>query len=201
MIEPKNIIDFHRTNSQLQECFLFCYAVAGKNADSTASKVNDMLAYIRRQDPMVDMGIKGPLEYLGMNGPEFSISIIEHFKFGKYKSWFQMLSQMQRRYPKINLILQKATPHYLESFHGIGPKTSRFFINSTRKDARYAVLDTHILRYLREAGYMAPKSTPRGKMYHYWEKIALSRMEEARNEGESIADVDLRIWKLYSGRE
>ena len=83
MIEPKNIIDFHRTNSQLQECFLFCYAVAGKNADSTASKVNDLLAYIRRQDPMVDMGIKGPLEYLGGHGPEFSISIIEHFKFGK----------------------------------------------------------------------------------------------------------------------
>ena len=123
MIRPKEIINYIRTNSELQECFLFCYAVAGKNADSTASKVNDLLTYIRRQDPMVDMEIKGPLEYLGGHGPEFSISIIEHFKFGKYKSWFQMLSQMQRRYSKINLILKKATPNYLESFHGIGPKT------------------------------------------------------------------------------
>ena len=200
MIDPKNIIDCNRSDSALQEAFLFCYAVAGKNADQTASKVNDMVAYIQGQDSMVDMGLKGPLEYLGYHGPEFSISIIEHFKFGKYKSWFQMLTQINKRWLKINLILRKATPNYLESFHGIGPKTSRFFINSTRKDQRYAVLDTHILRYLREAGFKAPKSTPRGRSYHHWEAIALSLMEVAQNEGESLADVDLRIWRLYSGR-
>ena len=200
MIDPKNIINHNLNNFDLQELFLFCYAVAGKNSDQTADKINALSVDILCRDIMAENNVAGPLEYLAMLPKEDSESILRQHKVGKYTNWNAMLKQFSYRKPHINKILRRGSHLYLECFKGVGQKTSRFFLSSSRSGTRYAVLDTHILRYLREAGYKAPKSTPRGRSYHYWEAIALSRMEDARNEGESLADVDLRIWRLYSGR-
>jgi len=76
---------------------------------------------------------------------------------------------------------------------GIGMKTASFFILFSRRDARLACLDTHILAYLREYGYPdAPRSTPPPKTYLKWEAIFLARCDELfRNP----AEFDFEVWK------
>lgn len=88
--------------------------------------------------------------------------------------------------------LRSCTPEQLEVIHGIGPKTSRFFILWTRPNERYAALDVHVLRWLRGLGHAAPRSTPNGKKYRELEKIFLS---EADKRGLSAGDLDSKIWQ------
>lgn len=85
----------------------------------------------------------------------------------------------------------------LECIHGIGPKTARFFLLWTRPGIRVAALDTHILKWLREVGYDAPKSTPpAGKKYQELEDAFL---QEADDAGLSPRELDYKIWSRYSG--
>lgn len=96
------------------------------------------------------------------------------------------------------LDLRTCTPADLEAIPGIGPKTSRYFILATRPGARYAALDTHILKWLRSLGYDAPQGTPpAGPTYDRLEQAFLA---EADRLGESPGDLDLRIWKQYAER-
>src|SRR5690606_28462084 len=58
----------------------------------------------------------------------------------------------------------------LESITGVGPKTARFFVLHSRPNSRIAVIDTHILKYLRTQGIDAPKGTPpKGEKYSRFE--------------------------------
>ena len=84
----------------------------------------------------------------------------------------------------------------LETIKGIGPKTSRFFLMSSRQGVEYAALDTHILRWMRDQGIEnIPKSTPSGKRYLDLEQIYLKMVPE----GKSVGEFDLEIWREYSG--
>jgi len=90
---------------------------------------------------------------------------------------------------KIDLI--KCTPEELEMIHGIGPKTSRFFILWTRPEARVAVLDVHVLRWMRNAGCVVPKSTPSKALYARIEKQFLEMVDKA---GLTPRQLDEQIW-------
>ena len=98
-----------------------------------------------------------------------------------------------------NLDLYTCTAADLERIHGIGPKTSRFFLLWTRPDtAQHAALDVHILRWLRTQGHDAPKSTPpAGPIYSKWEAVFL---QEAAARGKSPRDLDYQIWQAGTGR-
>ena len=95
--------------------------------------------------------------------------------------------------------LKTCTIDDLESISGIGNKTSRFFLTHSRPKQQLAILDTHMLHYLRDMGYdNVPKSTPTGKKYRMWELIVL---DKAMSHGMTPADFDLMIWKKYSKNE
>ncbi len=84
----------------------------------------------------------------------------------------------------------------LEKIHGIGPKTSRFFMLWTRPDSRVAALDTHILKWLKSLGYKdIPKSTPSGARYYKIEQLFL---KEADNRNMTPAKLDAMVWDSYS---
>jgi thermostable 8-oxoguanine DNA glycosylase len=76
-------------------------------------------------------------------------------------------------------------------------KTSRCFILHTRKNARVAGLDTHMLKFLRSKGHFdAPKSTPSNeKNYDRFEKLVLKYADEA---GKTPAEFDLDVWNSYA---
>tara|TARA_Y100000310_G_scaffold160012_1_gene159698 strand:+ start:908 stop:1672 length:765 start_codon:yes stop_codon:yes gene_type:complete len=74
MIDCTTVTDFHRNNGELQEFFLFAYAVAGKPSKVTQAKVNYLLEIIyenRQVDAHTErpgfgcyLTSMGPLEYL-----------------------------------------------------------------------------------------------------------------------------------------
>jgi hypothetical protein len=104
--------------------------------------------------------------------------------------------------PKVNsgeLDLRTCAADDLETIHGVGPKTSRFFITWTRPNARHAVLDVHILRWLRQRGHDVPASTPASqKRYAEIEEMFLKIADEF---GSTPRELDAAIWAAGSGHE
>ncbi len=88
--------------------------------------------------------------------------------------------------------LRTCTPAQLEEIHGIGPKTSRFFILWTRPGARYAALDVHVLRWMRARGYNAPETTPSGAKYR---ELEMAFLAEADKRGVTPRELDAQIWR------
>lgn len=94
--------------------------------------------------------------------------------------------------------LKACSPQDLERFHGIGPKTSRFFIMWTRPDEQYAALDVHVLRWLREQGHAVPAVTPSSKKKYA--EIEAAFIREAKKRGMTARELDEKIWTAGAGR-
>jgi endonuclease III len=99
----------------------------------------------------------------------------------------------------LNLDLRTASVAELMNVFGVGAKSSRFFVLHSRANCDCAVLDVHILRWMRKRGIQTPEQTPSGKKYLELERVFLAL---ARGEFPNvpIAQVDLLIWATESGR-
>lgn len=95
---------------------------------------------------------------------------------------------------RIGLDLHTCTVVGLENIFGIGPKTARFFLLWTRGDAvKHAALDVHVLRWMREQGYDAPRQTPSSSKKYAELEAAFIR--EAEERGLTPAQLDAQIWE------
>lgn len=186
-IDPKNITKFDRSQEELEFFWLFCILVAGKNADWASLKLLDLF----RNKPEDQT----PFEFLKTRLTDLNNILVAN-KVGQYRRITKAIEQ------SISLDLKTATlDEFLEVF-GVGPKTARFFILHTRKDAECAVLDTHILKWMRTIVHESidvPTSTPPVKEYEKWEKMA-TKMMQVWFKGISLAEADLMIWTQMSGR-
>ena len=183
-VTPERITDFHRTDSELQSFLIFAVAVAGKNADSVAPKVNRMLKDWKTQ----------PFTYLRQNR-DWIETIMRDWKMGPYDD--RMIPAMNGI---IDLDLRSCTIADLEAIKGIGPKTSRFFMLHSRPDQEMVVLDVHLLRYCKQKFRMkVPKSTPSGKRYLAIEAEAVRRIKR-RFPKTSFAEFDLNAWILMRSK-
>lgn len=182
--DPFNCTNFNRTDQELENFFVFCVFVAGKRADMTAKKVNQMLDdYPHRSALQI---IREQLE----DSLHTLDTLLRKYKFGKYNLYKKCFKKA------IHLDLRNCTVDDLESIPGIGPKTARYFIVHSRANAQVAALDTHILRYMREElSIETPKTTPSGKKYLELENKFI---QHAKNLGKPIAELDLAIWKEYT---
>lgn len=82
------------------------------------------------------------------------------------------------------------------TIRGVGEKTSRYFLLHSRRDCgRIAVLDTHILKYLRHLGHIVPKGLPKGAGYARLEALVIAAADSA---GMSMPDFDLAVWSHYA---
>ena len=169
---------------------MFAILVAGKTAKTQAKKLDAFLK-------LAQIGYGLPedttpfqfLEYL-IKGNQLT-HVMMFCKLGQYNR----LETAFRGVLTLKGDLKKVSVQDLESIKGIGSKTARFFILHSRKDARHAVLDVHILKWMREQGYDAPKQTPTKKKYGMLEQIFLT---EAWKHEMTPADFDLMIWKSFS---
>lgn len=172
MINPKAITNFSRTKEELEEFLMFAIVVAGKNSAQQAAKL-DM--FIRN--------IGGTFEAMRRIPHEIRPQL-EAVKMGQYTRISKAFSKI------VHLDLIDAT---LEEIEGVvGPKTARFFLLHSRPNQNVAVLDTHILKYMREKGINAPKQTPPLK-YRKFEALFLD-LFKLFGEGLSLAEFDLKIW-------
>jgi hypothetical protein len=186
VIDPHDITGFERSDAELEEFALFAPAVAGK----TASQISLAL------DAFLEHDESEPLARVRRYDLEGSLTQrIQSARLGKWRT----LTSCYRALASGMVDLRTCTLEELEALDGIGPKTSRFFVMHTRRDQRCAVLDTHVLRYLRAQGYDVPRTTPQtSASYRRVETIFL---EHAASIGRTdLAAFDLEIWSTSTER-
>lgn len=165
----------------LQHKLVYAMVVAGKSARFANAACNRFFRAL-------PVGTT-PLAWIHAMAEGELASRLREARTGKYEKLTQGLQELA----DANLDLRKCKPADLERIHGIGPKTSRFWIMWTRPDAQYATLDVHILRWLREQGHDAPKQTPSSrKAYARLEKTFLT---EADKRGKTPRELDSEIWE------
>lgn len=174
---------------ELEGRLIYALIVAGKTADHADRTTRAFLEIGLEMLPdKSDQNVPTPLQIVRRLARHKLRQALEQARTGNYDKMEKALSQLAVR--RINL--RTCSPMSLERIHGIGPKTSRFFITWTRPDVMHAVLDTHILRWLRNNGYPdAPLHTPTSKRYAHWETIFLA---EAKERGKTPRELDEEIW-------
>jgi len=166
---------------------LFCICVTGKRSAIESVKLDAFL-----DDNLFPIPLK-PFQFI-----RFLDSI------GKLESQLQKhrISPYSQRLKSFRAVtkltnLERVEIEDLVTIPGIGLKTARFFLSHSRKNFDEPVLDTHILRYLRNNGHNAPKSTPQNpEIYARFAKIFKNIANKANK---SVTKLDLEIWREYSG--
>jgi endonuclease III len=185
MIDPTRITNFERTDNELQAFALFALLVAGKNSDVTARKLAELASKVDASN--------GVLSALGNMDETDLHNFLVANKVGQYGRIVPAIRRLSR------LNLRQCTLDELMSIPGIGPKTARFFLLHSRRHVNVAVLDVHVLRWMRRFYEDAPTNTPQGLDYVKWENLYCS-LRTSYYPCMSAADADLMIWMKESGR-
>lgn len=186
MIDPTKITDFARSRHELEEFWLFCIVVAGKTASQMALKLDQFL------DGRLPS--EGPFDYVRRLIAEDRLDAeMRAIKLGKY-------NLLNKGFPQSVAVdapaLESASAQELSAIHGVNHKTARFFILHSRQDADVAVIDTHVLKFLRHRGHEGiPTSVPQNDKYYVIEELMKA---EARKSSLSYAEFDLAVWNHYS---
>lgn len=192
MIDPHQITNFQRTRAELEEFLLFAVLVAGKRADQQALKLEAFLQDVSshvRVSPHATPFEK--LRRLYVLDSSLLMTLLKKHKIGQYNRIYQCICDLMKYVNDI----EHVTLSCLESCRGIGGKTARFFWLHSRSDARVAVLDTHILSFLREELGIAnvPKSTPSNPATY--RRLEQSFLTYCELKNSTVAEIDLEIWK------
>lgn len=187
LIDPKNITKYNLSDDELEERILWWVLAAGKNGRTAAKCLDKLLKVIKAtKTPFMDIIICDFYE-------KSLIEIMKACGIGCYTSKYRTLMELVWS----NLNLRACIAEDLEKIHGIGMKTSRCFIIHSRKDARYAGLDTHMLKNLKALGIPnVPKSTPSSKKEYL--RLEQEVLKQADKASMTAADYDLMVWNKYS---
>lgn len=186
MIDPRDVTKYDRTQAELEEFWLFCLVVAGKTAMTQARLLEGFLSHLRDACDIT------PFEAVKRAVDDGTL--LDKLKYSRLGQFTRLEKAMRL---SLDLDLTNDAVDAFEAIPGVGSKTARFFLLHTRKDQQIAVLDTHVLRYMRDQGLTEQKGTPpKGPKYEALEKVFIGLAAKAKM---SIADFDLHIWRTYSG--
>lgn len=196
-IDAESYIRYDRTEVELEECLIWMIFSAGKSQKQMGPKAIDFLFKLLFESFVDGLQLnRSPFHAIRSMDQERLRRCLSYSKIGKY----ELLVKGLRQLANSGLNLRECTPSDLERIPGIGPKTSRFFLMGNREGVKYAILDVHILRFMREQlGLNVPKSTPpTGKAYEKVERMWLEHCESIGRE--DIAEYDNEIWQRYRRR-
>ena len=184
-VDPFAITDFARSEHQLEALLVFCIAVAGKKATGMAPKVQQFLSNCPYEggpfDRIRNMLASGTLE-----------DNLRRVRMGKYTLLTRAFKEILER----GLVASTVSVGELERIHGIASKTARFFVLHSRPHQRIAVIDTHLLKYLRTMGVpKVPPTVPKGKNYDRLERLLLAEADRLQM---PMCDFDLKVWSWYA---
>jgi thermostable 8-oxoguanine DNA glycosylase len=179
----------HCSDKYEKEYFLiFSVIVAGRNAKMAVEKTWRLLEFTWGEETPFDL-IKHYIDHNTL------VQKLKSLKVGQYTRIEKALKDI------IKLDVETCSLEDLLACHGVGNKTSRFFLLNTRKNANYAVLDTHVLKWLRSIfgnWRSVPKSTPTSEhQYALWEYEAIRTMKKEYPE-RTLAQADFEIWKTFA---
>ena len=184
MIDPFNITNFNRTNAELEELLLFCICAANKPAVQIATKVD---WFLRQQHCEKRRGT--PFKKLRM--------LIRAGLLEKQLKWARLSPYTKNRVACYNLselpwYVSDITLDQLTQIHGVGEKTARMFMLYSRPAQNFAILDTHVLRWMKNRGHEVPKWHPTGNVYR---KLEISFLNECTAAGKTPWEMDREIWQ------
>lgn len=190
-IDPNDVTCFNRSEKELEAFLLFAILVAGKKASMQSRKLRDFLSRHCKSDNESPFDIIRRL----IEQNEFS-SAIRLDGLGQYRKLETCLPILVNS----GIDLHNCSVEELESIPFIKMKTSRFFVLHSRRDAKYAALDVHILRYMREQMSIdAPYNTPSSKSKYLELEDAFLQHCESKNMTPS--DFDLAVWIAGSSKQ
>ena len=182
MINPNNIIKYNRSVAELEELILFLVCVAGKKATTVAPQMEKFLS----GKPKVNT----PFEFIKSQGNNVVNLGLRQQGFGCYTRLTRAFIELANS----NLNLRTCTKEDSIKIHGIGLKSASCFLCWTRPNQRLAMLDTHLLKEMKELGLAdrIPKSTPSSKKeYERLENVWLSHCDAL---GVDSTTYDLEVW-------
>lgn len=183
MINPSDVINYNRNERDLQEFLLFCISVAGKTAKRQAKYLNDFLSFSDQELPFDTIR-----KYINSGT---LMSNLKKSKIGQYQKLCRAFTELINS----NINIKTCSLEELEKIYGIGPKTARYFLLYSRPEQKYAVLDTHILKWIKNnLKINIPKNISK-KHYIIIEQEFLSF---AQKHELNIAELDLGIWNSLS---
>lgn len=188
-IDPKQVTQYDRSQAELEAFWLFCILVAGKNSDTTSRTLERLLS--NRIFPNMS-----PFEYIRSLGSTGLYNLLVANRVGQYHRIHEAI------WSSLDLDLYTCTKDDLMEIHGVGPKTARFFLLHTREFCDEIVLDTHILRWMRERCGIenAPANTPQDETKYEELASLCKRLMNAHYPNMTLAQIDLLIWATMSGR-
>jgi len=181
MIDTDKFTDYDRTDAELEEFFLFCAIVSGKDAKAQAGVLNDFLSVVFGRSPFdkVRRLIRG-----GM--------LVEHLKECRVAQHNRIAKLFEE---VLDTDLRSCTVDDLEALKGCSPKTARLFLMHTRPNQKMAAIDTHVLKHLARLNIKVPKATPpAGPTYRRLEADFIRLAEAADME---VAEYDIMVWKQF----
>lgn len=184
------------TEEDRQQFLLFAIAVAGKEAQRTKAALNLFLIELLKVVP----DAARPFDMIHRATDEQLMTALKASKIGQYSRIFIAYREVAERfsYPRYYLFipLYGVKVEELESVHGIGPKTARYFVQYAQGNRQVAAIDTHLLKWLRDLGYgWVPKNTPpAGPRYRACEEAFL---HECYIRSWDPIEADFKVWKAY----
>jgi thermostable 8-oxoguanine DNA glycosylase len=197
MVDAKYATKFDRNDNELEEFLIFCVCVANKDATRTAKSVHELLAYLQNFAKVIGFHTVSPLQSIILYSIYHTGDNLRNLLYT-----YKITPHVNKTIALLEVIAKKINPRTctvedLEAIKGIGSKTARYFLLHSRPGLRLAVLDTHILKWLRDQGVNTPKSTPPKGSARYKE-LELTFLALADKLGKSPAELDLAIWNEYS---
>jgi thermostable 8-oxoguanine DNA glycosylase len=181
LITDENLVNFQRTDEELQIYVLYCGFSVQRSRSRAAAAMADILnagegnlPFDRISSLIESQQLRGTLEATRIGG-------------------FDRLEKFLRSISNADLDLKCCSLADLRAIHGLGPAKARFFLLNTRPDARVAVLDRHILAELRALGHKVPEKPPQSE--REYQRIEALFLAEADHVGEHPARFNLRTWR------
>lgn len=166
---------------------VFGLTVAGHKAKTTMGCIAKFVAF----GPKLES--ESPYEYILRLDRERRLeAAVRASGFGNFRKNTLGLRDLANRGVEA---IREGTFHSLRTIHGVSFKTAAFILAYTR-GAKVAVLDTHILQWLRSLGHDVPRATPQSRASY--ERISSIFFKEAEARGTTPAALDLQIWKERS---
>lgn len=192
MIDPSDVTKYDRTVPELEEFLCFCLCVAGHNAKTTAKHLDKFFKEVHTEEPTTEGFL--PLTAVGKLDVEEVRFFLKKNGIGSHGLRAKGLHYLANA----GLDLAKCTRHDLLKVPGIGMKTASYFILHTRKDARIACLDRHVMRWLSSKGHegLPDNTPPTTTRYLRVEALFLQYADELKM---TPAQLDLQIWNESTG--
>jgi hypothetical protein len=178
LVEPTRLTNYHRTDGELEALVIYAVMAWGREASRAQRAVSVLLDHC---PPAVS-----PFKQIRLASAAGMLrAALEATRIGDYAKRQRALERAIAHDPRtVSVEVLSAC---------VGLKSARLVALHSRRDASCAVLDRHVLAYLRDLGYAVPeRDTPRNS--HRYQAIEALVLAECARQGRHPAELDLTTW-------